>query len=162
MELIPILSLIILVATLSTFILAVGAYVLYKIRESKQRGTEAKPATVQAELISPVPMMAEQSMSRTATVPAASMERYQTSETYEEPMYTPQKDTAPQMRPTFVGQQERQTFAEASRYQGQRTVDQASKQTAARKFTRYTTAEQFEKPRKEEAKKEEKESLRWR
>lgn len=163
MELIPILSLIILVATLSTFILAVGAYVLYKIRESKQRGTEAKPATVQAELISPVPMMAEQSMSRT-TGAATSMERYQqTAESYEEPMYTPKKETAPQMRPTFVNQQERQTtFAEASRYNTQRTVDQASKQTAARKFTRYTTAEQFEKPRKEEAKKEEKEALRWR
>ena len=158
MELIPILSLIILVATLSTFILAVGAYVLYKIRESKQRGTEAKPATVQAELISPVPMMAEQSMSR-----ATSMERYQqSSEGYEEPAYSPKKETAPQMRPTFVGQQERQTFAEASRYQTQRTTDQASRQTAARKFTRYTTAEQFEKPRKEEKKKEEKDSLRWR
>ncbi len=141
MELIPILSLIILVATLSTFILAVGAYVLYKIRESKQRGTEAKPATVQAELISPVPMMAEQSMSR-----STSMERYQQSgEAYEEPAYTPKKETAPQMRPTFVGQQERQTFAEASRYQTQRTADQASRQTAARKFTRYTTAEQYEK-----------------
>ena len=37
MELIPILSLIILVATISTFILAVGAYILYKIRERKGR-----------------------------------------------------------------------------------------------------------------------------
>ncbi len=35
MELIPILSTIILVATISTFILAVGAYILYKIREGK-------------------------------------------------------------------------------------------------------------------------------
>ncbi len=35
MELIPILSTIILVATISTFILAVGAYILYKIRERK-------------------------------------------------------------------------------------------------------------------------------
>lgn len=159
MELIPILSLIILVATLSTFILAVGAYVLYKIRESKQRGTEAKPATVQAELISPVPMMAEQSMSRT-TGATASMERYQqTGESYEEPSFTPAKSTAPQMRPTFVEQQERPSFAEASRYTTRQTE---GKQTAARKFTRYTTAEQVEKPRKEETKKEEKEALRWR
>ncbi len=37
MELIPILSTIILVATISTFILAVGAYILYKIREGKVR-----------------------------------------------------------------------------------------------------------------------------
>ncbi len=37
MELIPILSTIILVATISTFILAVGAYILYNIRERKTR-----------------------------------------------------------------------------------------------------------------------------
>ncbi len=35
MELIPILSTIILVATISTFILAVGAYILYKVQEKK-------------------------------------------------------------------------------------------------------------------------------
>ena len=64
MELIPILSLIILVATISTFILAVGAYILYKIRERKGRETAAQPAAVPAELVSPVPMMAEQEASR--------------------------------------------------------------------------------------------------
>jgi uncharacterized ion transporter superfamily protein YfcC len=35
MELIPILSTIILVATISTFILAVGAYILYKVQEKR-------------------------------------------------------------------------------------------------------------------------------
>jgi hypothetical protein len=35
MELIPILSTIILVATISTFILAVGAYILYKLQEKR-------------------------------------------------------------------------------------------------------------------------------
>ena len=35
MELIPILSTIILVATISTFVLAVGAYILYKVQEGK-------------------------------------------------------------------------------------------------------------------------------
>jgi len=54
MELIPILSTIILVATISTFILAVGAYILYKIRERKY---EEAPAHVtemrQAELVEP-------------------------------------------------------------------------------------------------------------
>jgi len=54
MELIPILSFIILVATISTFILAVGAYILYKIRESKGRRTAtAKPQTAEAELYAP-------------------------------------------------------------------------------------------------------------
>lgn len=54
MELIPILSAIILIATISTFILAVGAYILYKVREKrgnieKQQGYHQ----VEAELISP-------------------------------------------------------------------------------------------------------------
>ncbi len=46
MELIPILSTIILVATISTFILAVGAYILYKIRERK---TQQIPGPVYKE-----------------------------------------------------------------------------------------------------------------
>ncbi len=55
MELIPILSTIILVATICTFILAIGAYILYKVRERK--GTQAvstAPQTVQGELVAPV------------------------------------------------------------------------------------------------------------
>ena len=54
MELIPILSTIILVATISTFILAVGAYFLYKIQESKAEKyetKETKPET--AEILEP-------------------------------------------------------------------------------------------------------------
>lgn len=54
MELIPILSTIILVATISTFILAIGAYILYKIREGKpQYAYQTKPASVKAELVVP-------------------------------------------------------------------------------------------------------------
>jgi hypothetical protein len=54
MELIPILSTIILVATICTFILAIGAYILYKIREGRQqRNYITKPASVQAELVTP-------------------------------------------------------------------------------------------------------------
>ena len=54
MELIPILSTIILVATICTFILAIGAYILYKIREGKpQYAYQTKPASVKAELIVP-------------------------------------------------------------------------------------------------------------
>lgn len=54
MELIPILSTIILVATICTFILAIGAYILYKVREGKpQFAYQNKPATVQGELIVP-------------------------------------------------------------------------------------------------------------
>ena len=54
MELIPILSTIILVATISTFILAVGAYILYKIREGKyQQAPAPAPEMEHAELVEP-------------------------------------------------------------------------------------------------------------
>ena len=43
MELVPILSTIILVGTIATFILAVAAYILYKIRERRARD-ESRPA----------------------------------------------------------------------------------------------------------------------
>jgi hypothetical protein len=55
MELIPILSTIVLIATIMTFILAIGAYILYKVRES--RGIVAappQPAWVTAEFVTPV------------------------------------------------------------------------------------------------------------
>jgi hypothetical protein len=54
MELIPVLSTIILVATISTFLLAIGAYILYKIREGKGQQVVAPiPSTVKAELYTP-------------------------------------------------------------------------------------------------------------
>ncbi len=54
MELIPILSTIILVATISTFILAVGAYILYKIQEGEaDRKVKKGVETEQAELVEP-------------------------------------------------------------------------------------------------------------
>jgi hypothetical protein len=54
MELIPILSTIILVATISTFILAVGAYILYKVQETKADQYASKEVKrEQAELLEP-------------------------------------------------------------------------------------------------------------
>jgi hypothetical protein len=54
MELIPVLSTIILVATISTFLLAIGAYILYKIRESKgQQAVAPVPSTVSADIYTP-------------------------------------------------------------------------------------------------------------
>jgi hypothetical protein len=55
MELIPVLSTIVLIATIMTFLLSIGAYILYKIRES--RGVVAsppQPAWVTAEFLTPV------------------------------------------------------------------------------------------------------------
>jgi hypothetical protein len=58
MELIPILSTIILVATISTFILSIGAYILYKVREKQNvTNTRSLPKSVQAELIVPTDLM---------------------------------------------------------------------------------------------------------
>lgn len=55
MELIPILSTIILVATICTFLLAIGAYILYKVREAKGEQTYTpREAEVRGELITPV------------------------------------------------------------------------------------------------------------
>jgi hypothetical protein len=176
MELIPILSLIILVATISTFILAVGAYILYKIREGKYKSTAAQPSTVQAELVSPVPIMAEQTLSRTVGGRTYTQERYPTREGYREPMYAPTQEGAPTMQPTYSQRQSAgPSYAEASRYQFERSAEQAAPpvpQTgydrqpgaASRKFTRYTTAERVpeQQVKKTETKKEDKEGLKWR
>ena len=148
MELIPILSLIILVATISTFILAVGAYILYKIRERKGRETAAQPAAVPAELVSPVPMMAEQEASRTVNG------RTYTREMAQEPIYAPTQDRGPQLRPTYVSQPPQSSRYTAPTMEGERYSGQ-------KKFTRYTT-ERVMDSRSEEKKKEEKESLKWR
>ena len=60
MELIPVLSTIILVATISTFILAIGAYILYKIRERKGlQATAPVPSYIRGELYTPAETSAQ-------------------------------------------------------------------------------------------------------
>ncbi len=55
MELIPILSTIILVATISTFILAVGAYIVFKVQEKRaDKFLMRKQETDKAETLEPV------------------------------------------------------------------------------------------------------------
>jgi len=51
MQLVPILSTIILVGTVATFILAVAAYILYKIRERKTRSAPANRAPTGAHTL---------------------------------------------------------------------------------------------------------------
>jgi len=54
MEIIPILAFIVLVATASTFMFAFGAYIMFKIRESKGKVAAAqKPPGFQAEYVTP-------------------------------------------------------------------------------------------------------------
>lgn len=51
MQLVPILSTIILVGTIATFILAVAAYILYKIRERKAREAPARPTAPEPHVL---------------------------------------------------------------------------------------------------------------
>ena len=70
MELIPILSTIILVATISTFLLAIGAYILYKIREGKQQEVVVpRPQEVSAELVTPAEERVQRSARTTRIIP---------------------------------------------------------------------------------------------
>jgi hypothetical protein len=161
MELIPILSLIILVATISTFMLAVGAYILYKVREKKGKVVQApQPATIPAELIAPAPMYAEQQavqpgMRRTfADQPAREAAEYQ------QPVFNQQPGTVqagPELKPTYVSQSP--SFTE-SRYQRPTSdgfnVD--SEKGQKKKMMRYTS-DGYVEPIKEEKKED---SLKWR
>ncbi len=98
MELIPILSTIILVATISTFLLAIGAYILYKIRESRGEQIIApQPATVQAELVTP----------------AVAPEPAKVEQPYYQPQPAPVNYMAPQ--PIFVEQPVAQQYAAPAR-----------------------------------------------
>lgn len=94
MELIPILSTIILVATISTFILAIGAYILYKIRESRgELYVAAGPTEVRAELVTP------------ATAPATVHEAERASA--QVVVQQPVASSGPQPQPIFIQQQYR-------------------------------------------------------
>jgi len=166
MELIPILSLIILVATISTFMLSVGAYILYKIRERKGMTSSApQPAAIPAELVTPAPLVAEQRI----ITPAAERKTYDIPqneyafEQQRQQTYIPQEDynRGPELRPTFVGNAPSQY--NETRYQkatGEQTKQYEQERKAAKgKFMRYTN-EGYVEPSKQERKQED--NLRWR
>ncbi|RKY94914.1 MAG: hypothetical protein DRQ13_07705 [Ignavibacteriae bacterium] len=102
MELIPILSTIILVATISTFILAVGAYILYKIRERKY---EEAPAHVtemrQAELVEPEEIPQEKVYVENIVKPVTRVVK-------PEVRYRPVKETETFYSPQYVARNERE------------------------------------------------------
>lgn len=160
MELIPILSLIILVATISTFILAVGAYILYKARERKGVGAQApQPAAIPAEYVTPAPLVEQrpaQPERRTFEVVAHQQEYdYQ-----RQPSYPPQQDNrGPELRPTFVGSGP----AYSEKYQrptptGERPTE-GDKYASKRKFMRYTNEGYIEASKQE---KKQEDNLKWR
>jgi hypothetical protein len=162
MELIPILSLIILVATISTFILSVGAYILYKVRERKGVATQAaQPAALPAELLAPAPLMSEQRLTperRTFDVPQQEFgfeyQRQPSNIPYEESL------RGPELRPTFVGTSP-PTYGE--RYQkptGESAhYNETERPGPKKKFMRYTN-EGYVDPSSQDRKQED--NLRWR
>ncbi len=92
MELIPILSTIILVATICTFILAIGAYILYKVREGKpQYGYQTKPASVQGELVVPSQVVYTKDSATVKNVePGITREEYTKQHQPSQSRYTPE------------------------------------------------------------------------
>lgn len=159
MELIPILSLIVLVATISTFILAVGAYILYKVRERKGKAAQApQPSSIPAELIAPTPVIAEQHTGsrRTFEEPYPTRERITGTPTYE-----PQRaQGGPEMRPTYVSSPPPTRSTTSGRYTAPTSENRGT--TAERKkFMRYTR-EGYVEPTKETEKKKKEDQLKWR
>lgn len=89
MELIPILAFIVLVGTISTFIFATGAYILFKIRERKNGARSVRrPSAYEAELVAPEMAM-------------------QSKEALEEPLYNGQEESS--LQPQLNGDEERRT-----------------------------------------------------
>ena len=179
MELIPILSLIILVATVSTFILAVGAYILFKLREKNKATSAPEPSSIEAELVSPAPLSAEQRRTQTGsrgyytgerapTSERQTGERVPTRESYE--YQQRQRATEPGPRRTQVQPApSRDSYEKAatgtygeSGYARPHTGERRTSTESRKKFMRYTE-EGYVEPDKEKKKKPNKEeSLRWR
>jgi len=170
MELIPILSLIILVATISTFILAVGAYILYKVRERKGVGAQApQPSAIPAELVTPAPITAPQTSfekvvqpgRRTFEIMQPQQQQNEYGYEYQRQQSYAQEDMrGPELRPTFVGNG---PGREESRYQrstldGQRSTG-GQRYTEKKKFMRYTN-EGYVEPERRDKKQED--NLKWR
>lgn len=166
MELIPILSLIILVATISTFMLAVGAYILYKIRERKGILAQApQPSAIPAELIAPSPLALEQKGVSTErrTFEAATHQQEYGYEYQRKPTFAGRQEVSkgPELKPTYVGAAP--TNYEGSKYQkptGENMRGTASDKTGSKKkFVRYTSEGYIEPSAKE---KKQEDNLRWR
>ncbi len=162
MELIPILSLIILVATISTFILAVGAYILYKVRERKGVATQApQPSAIPAELVTPAPLTSPQTVlekpgRRTFEVMQPQQEfgyDYQRQQQYQH-----EELKGPELRPTFVGNSPSDSRYQKPAQDANRYTD-GQRHTEKKKFMRYTN-EGYVEPTKQEKKQED--NLKWR
>ncbi len=163
MELIPILSLIILVATVSTFILAVGAYILFKVRERKGKVAQApQPAAVPGEMVTPVQQVVAEQPAATRTT--YTEERYVTRESapqYQQPMYATGEGrvkAGPDLRPTYASPSTQTRYTQGATNVRNTGEGRQYGETNA-KFMRYTN-EGYAPPQKEEKRKDD--SLKWR
>ena len=136
MELIPILSTIILVATISTFLLAIGAYLLYKIREGRGQQMAAPiPSTIKAELMTPAEapfQLIQQPEQRMVPQPIYMEPQpvpvYKQGSVFVQPQQQQQRPVGPQYAP-----QPRQ-FSEA----GYSEIKNYSESKSENKFLKYT------------------------
>jgi len=162
MELIPILSFIILVATASTFVLAVGAYALYKVRERKGRvGKAAEPAALPAEMVTPTPLPTEAGL---ATAERTLFEeepgRVPTFGGRQPSLYSTRHTST--LRPSVVPTQA-PTYAETSRFERATTAPATKPKTSTgSKFMRYTSEGYVEPNTEPKKSKNEEDTLRWR
>ncbi len=142
MELIPILSTIILVATISTFMLAVGAYILYKVRERKgSQASAQQPAEVKAELITPASAPSQLPQPSERGMPQPGSQR--------QPIFIQQRAGQPQQRFTPVAQPFAGFTNQARQYQGteytqqrgyeSRGLTEEEKKNIDSRFMKYTS-----------------------
>lgn len=129
MELIPILSTIILVATISTFILSIGAYVLYKLREKKNvTGTKAAPSSVHAELVVPADVIPTRS-----SVHGTQSPHYKSPFTVQKPVFQEMRER----KPILDHDQKRFSVEEPEKVPERRKS--TLKKTGDTKFFKYTS-----------------------
>ena len=157
MELIPILSTIILVATISTFILAIGAYVLYKARERKgQAAVAPQPSEVKGELVTPAAAPAQRPAEQVRAMPQPIYVEPQPTPSYQRQPIIIQQQQAPQQprftpKPqpyvayrqplgTTAAQQQRQYAGAAREYPQQQGYSQEENLSSRdSKFLKYTS-----------------------
>jgi len=168
MELIPILSLIILVSTISTFILAVGAYILYKVRERRGRAAKLKaPETLPAELIEPASLLSEQrptkSPDRGLFIDEKSPTMATVSDMGKSTLFksTLEKDGTQTTRSTFLTQGATNYSEDHYRRRATEATESGVKPSPARtgRFLRYTSDGEQE---DQERKRNREDNLQWR
>ncbi len=155
MELIPILSTIILVATISTFLLAIGAYILYKVRERKGSQTTSKePAEIEAELVTPVAASSQKAAPGDRNIPQPIYAEQQ-SAFQRQPIFVQQRNgmqgqqqrftPGPQPYSGFSNQTQQNSNVNSKQQRSGETtkstgLTQEEKQTIDSKFMKYTDA----------------------